>query len=77
MLEGKFVELAKPLAVMKRAPYHPRDETMADGDPGSPTVLQPPSWDIVAIVKRKMVFTKRPMPMVGRGATTVDPARKQ
>ena len=34
----------------------------------------PPSWDVVAVVKRKMVFAKRPMPMVGRPSNTELPA---
>lgn len=25
----------------------------------------PPSWDMIAIVRRKIVFGKRPMPIVG------------
>ena len=28
------------------------------------------SWDIVAVVKRKMVFSKRPMPIVGKPASS-------
>ena len=74
MLEGKLVNLPKPLAVMNRVPS---ESAIGDGmaldsetDSTSPTV--PPRWDIVAVVKRKMVFAKRPMPMVGKVSTTVD-----
>ncbi|EIW62344.1 uncharacterized protein TRAVEDRAFT_118314 [Trametes versicolor FP-101664 SS1] len=74
LLEGKLVNLAKPLAVLHRAdaPADAPGESMAveDSEQGSQqTSGAPKSWDMVAIVKRKMVFAKRPMPMVGRPAS--------
>ncbi|KAL0954414.1 hypothetical protein HGRIS_003400 [Hohenbuehelia grisea] len=39
-----------------------------DGDsyPDGVNVGTPAAWDIVAVVKRKILFSKRPMPIVGR-----------
>ena len=77
LLEGKLVNLPKPLAVMHRGTRSPtgvaedldeQDSQFADGSGN------PPSWDVVAVVKRKMVFAKRPMPMVGRPSNTELPA---
>lgn len=70
LLEGKLVNLPKPLAVMHRPSNSldpPEDDPMDYGDEGPEHARQPPRWDIVAVVKRKMVFAKRPMPMVGVG----------
>ena len=72
------MNLPKPLAVMHRGTRSPADvaEDLVEQDSqfieGSGN---PPSWDVVAVVKRKMVFAKRPMPMVGRPATTEPPAQ--
>ena len=70
-----MVELAKPLAVMKRSPPDVMEggEELPDHDADLMATNQSPSWDIVAIVRRKMVFAKRPMPMVGKGAMAVAP----
>ena len=69
LLEGKLVNLPKPLAVLHRQPRPPSDEEGDDtgGDEerdwsGAKKVGV--EWDIVAVVKKKMVFSKRPMPMV-------------
>lgn len=74
LLEGKLVNLAKPLAVLHRAdaPEDAPGESMSVDDSeqdSQQTNGAPKSWDMVAIVKRKMVFAKRPMPMVGRPAS--------
>ncbi|EMD33943.1 hypothetical protein CERSUDRAFT_107735 [Gelatoporia subvermispora B] len=63
LLEGKLVNLPKPLAIMQRAPAASTDNLEDDTREGSTNA----SWNIVAVVKRKMVFSKRPMPMVGKG----------
>ncbi|PSS34149.1 hypothetical protein PHLCEN_2v1817 [Hermanssonia centrifuga] len=67
LLEGKLVTLPKPLAVMHRAKVAV-STTEGDAMDDSDQTLDssPPQWDIIAVVKRKMVFAKRPMPMVGR-----------
>lgn len=72
LLEGKVVNLPKPLAVLlKRAnlTHKQRENTPGHGngtaesndgagDGGT-------EYDIVAVVKRKLLFSKRPMPIVG------------
>jgi len=72
LLEGKLVNLPKPLAVLHRHQADKDDDTMAneedamnEDDKARPPRAQA-GWDVVAVVKRKMVFSKRPMPMVGR-----------
>ena len=70
LLEGKLVNLAKPLAVL-----HKRDSALGapggdsasmEVDDDSPrTTARSKSWDIIAVVRKKMVFAKRPMPVVG------------
>ncbi len=67
LLEGKLVTLPKPLAVMHRAKVAvstAEGDAMDDSDQTLDSSA--PQWDIIAVVKRKMVFAKRPMPMVGR-----------
>ncbi|KAJ7757785.1 Ctf8-domain-containing protein [Mycena maculata] len=64
LLEGKIAPLPKPLAVLQRIADGADPDAM-DCDPddvATPTA----SWDAIAIVKRKIVFSKRPMPIVGR-----------
>ncbi|OCH84087.1 hypothetical protein OBBRIDRAFT_742189 [Obba rivulosa] len=63
LLEGKLVNLPKPLAVMRRASVTDAEDMTGHG---SPERSASTSWNIVAVVKRKMVFSTRPMPMVGR-----------
>lgn len=63
------MNLPKPLAVMHRQPMPTAEDSDMDIDHDSQFTNNPgvpPQWDIVAVVKRKMVFAKRPMPMVGR-----------
>ncbi|EPT01650.1 hypothetical protein FOMPIDRAFT_1029658 [Fomitopsis schrenkii] len=70
LLEGKLVNLQKPLAVLQKR----SDLTMQGGvSPNDGALSRGPqgvSWDIIAVVKRKMVFSRRPMPMVGKVAST-------
>jgi chromosome transmission fidelity protein 8 len=75
--------LAKPLAVLHRSVtvsprqanmgkgyHHPDEEEMDVDDEGNLTSpRQAVGWDVVAIVKRKIIFSKRPMPLVGRITT--------
>lgn len=60
LLEGKIMTLAKPLAVLYRSHVNKMD--VDDGE----KLKDPARWDIVAIVKQKIIFSKRPMPVVGR-----------
>ncbi|THH32253.1 hypothetical protein EUX98_g1954 [Antrodiella citrinella] len=76
LLEGKLVNLPKPLAVLYRPP-RPPTITEDDMDEEERSVEEEDverdwagakkeqrGWDVVAVVKKKMVFSKRPMPMV-------------
>ncbi|KAI0312935.1 Ctf8-domain-containing protein [Amylostereum chailletii] len=63
LLEGKVVSLPKPLAVLHRTSALPSHNL--ETEETSPTPFQPPSYTINAIVRKKLVFSKRPMPVVG------------
>lgn len=66
------MNLPKPLAVMHRESQGSRQAVEDLNEQGSQFTdgsKFPPRWDIVAVVKRKMVFAKRPMPIVGRPST--------
>ncbi|KZV64864.1 hypothetical protein PENSPDRAFT_668771 [Peniophora sp. CONT] len=65
LLEGKIVNLSKPLAVLEKQSRESDDleETTQN------TSRTPPSYAIRAIVRKKLVFSKRPMPMVTAGIT--------
>ena len=74
-LEGKLVNLNKPLAVLHRHDSQTSDEDEnaedaameVDGSGGRVgDASEAKSWDMIAIVKRKMVFSKRPMPVVSQ-----------
>ena len=73
MLEGKLVNLPKPLAIMNRVPPDTGPDAAHEDELSSKTT--PPTWKIHAIVKRKMVFAKRPMPMVGKTNTSTGLAK--
>ncbi|KAG1725385.1 Ctf8-domain-containing protein [Suillus lakei] len=73
LLEGKVVSLPKPLGVMHRKETSKRHGCLRDGadsisveDASNPGV----SWGIIAVVKKKIVFSKRPMPIVNSGGST-------
>lgn len=53
LLEGKIVSLPKPMAVLKTVP-NPEEGASS-----------PIAFDITAIIRKKIVFSKRPSPMVG------------
>ncbi|KAJ6610699.1 Ctf8-domain-containing protein [Mycena sp. CBHHK59/15] len=67
LLEGKIAVLPKPLAVLHRMPGESDPDAMeCDAELSSQVVETAVSWDAIAIIKRKIVFSKRPMPIVGR-----------
>lgn len=68
LLEGKVAQLPKPLAVLQRVPSIDQDAMELDYDPDELQAgeVSTVSWDAIAVVKRKIVFSKRPMPIVGR-----------
>lgn len=61
LLEGKIVSLSKPLAILKTVP-----NPQSDGS-------SPIAFDITAIIRKKIVFSKRPSPIV----THVDDIQKE
>ncbi|KAK0205053.1 Ctf8-domain-containing protein [Desarmillaria ectypa] len=64
-LEGIIVNLPKAIAVIQKSSsiQNIEDDVMVcDEDNNGGTI----SWRAIAIVKRKIVFSKRPMPIVGR-----------
>ncbi|KAI0046579.1 hypothetical protein FA95DRAFT_1356654 [Auriscalpium vulgare] len=70
LLEGKVVSLPKPLAVLyRKAPPSvtppPNDDLESDNPSQPDTAPEPPSYTITAIVRKKLVFSKRPTPIVG------------
>ncbi|KAI0067280.1 hypothetical protein BV25DRAFT_1819607 [Artomyces pyxidatus] len=62
LLEGKVVSLSKPLAVLQRNIPH---TTQADDSTVRSTSKYPPSYTVRSVVRKKLVFSKRPTPMVG------------
>ncbi|KAJ7238576.1 Ctf8-domain-containing protein [Mycena haematopus] len=72
LLEGKVTQLPKPLAVLRRVAGADLDDAMDCDDRPGESQAKPEtstvSWDAIAVVKRKIVFSKRPMPIVGRPA---------
>ncbi|KAF7312659.1 hypothetical protein MIND_00280100 [Mycena indigotica] len=72
LLEGKVVQLAKPLAVLQRVlDGHKEDNMDVDGGEEQPAPSETQTttgWDAIALIKRKIVFSKRPTPIVGRPA---------
>ncbi len=74
LLEGKIVNLSKPLAVLRKRTNIQQplsNDGSSDGDPCSEANDQAlaqrsgVSYDIQAVVKRKLLFSKRPVPIVG------------
>ncbi|KAF9041919.1 hypothetical protein BDZ89DRAFT_980990 [Hymenopellis radicata] len=72
LLEGKIVTLKKPLAIMhKTRPKQSDDDDdfpmdVTDDAGFNQTQKREISWQAVAIVKRKVLFSKRPIPIVGK-----------
>lgn len=73
LLEGKIVTLPKPLGVAHRKEGSKRYSFPGDGDSSRSaenTLSSGVSWGIVAVVKKKIVFSKRPMPIVNLAGST-------
>ncbi|KLO07640.1 hypothetical protein SCHPADRAFT_836352 [Schizopora paradoxa] len=76
MLEGKIVNLSKPLAVLKKRETSfnqalnavDSEEMEIDGESKAEDASTAPEYDVVAIVKRKVLFSKRPMPITSSSA---------
>jgi len=71
LLEGTIASLPKPLAVILRtgslgnAGPELGNDAMALDVPSTGSGLSS-SWSVVAVVKKKIVFSKRPMPVMGK-----------
>ncbi|KAL5526489.1 hypothetical protein ACEPAF_8213 [Sanghuangporus sanghuang] len=63
LLEGKIVDLSKPLAVLRKKALHD-DPMQVDGESSQEDTGRACEYDMVAVVKRKVLFSKRPMPVV-------------
>ncbi|KIJ67017.1 hypothetical protein HYDPIDRAFT_85236 [Hydnomerulius pinastri MD-312] len=68
LLEGKVVSLPKPLGVMHKelshtVPSHPEGESSESKE------SEQVGWKVVAVVKKKIVFSKRPMPITKPAST--------
>lgn len=79
LLEGKIVNLSKPLAVLEKKVVESHHNQML-GDEDMDMDNQKPSdesraceYDIVAVVKRKVLFSKRPMPVIDMASHSSDP----
>ncbi|KAH8831377.1 Ctf8-domain-containing protein [Flagelloscypha sp. PMI_526] len=79
LLEGKIVSMPKPYGIMVKGKRPIRDvpleddEEKMDVDIGESKVkaqseVEPVPWNIQAIVKRKILFSKRPVPIVGKSS---------
>lgn len=70
LLEGKIVSLPKPLAILHRSSVRSsvdvdsEDDVMDGGlDFEEKEEQRSPAWSVVAVVKKKIIFSKRPMPV--------------
>lgn len=78
LLEGKVVNLPKPLGVLHKhvrsvpSAVHAPAEDSDDSDEGEGKKAkenQQVRWDVTAVVKKKIVFSKRPMPIAKPAST--------
>ncbi|KAH9041622.1 Ctf8-domain-containing protein [Lactarius pseudohatsudake] len=76
LLEGTIVSLAKPLAVLQRVMHCGDDGGEGLGAPGEGTAstAAATSYTIRTLVRKKIVFSKRPTPIVGASAKIGVPA---
>jgi len=68
LLEGKIVSLPTPLAITEKKP--PLDDGM-DADEEGNREEAGVEWQISAIVRKKVVFATRPMPVLNRPVSKV------
>lgn len=62
LLEGKVVNLTKPLGVLHKQASTPV-ESVSTNSGVQEEVRAGTKWDVIAVVKKKLVFSKRPMPV--------------
>ncbi|KAF9223794.1 hypothetical protein BS17DRAFT_733588 [Gyrodon lividus] len=70
LLEGKVINLPKPLGVLHK---DIRDIVPSGGCPSGestgPKESEQLRWNVIAVVKKKVVFSKRPMPIAKPAST--------
>ena len=74
-MEGKIVNLSKPLGVLvKKEVKGDPDSMHVDSNEEEGEGNLKVEYDMLAVVKRKILFSKRPMPMVNYSSTidTID-----
>ncbi|KDQ22142.1 hypothetical protein PLEOSDRAFT_1079627 [Pleurotus ostreatus PC15] len=64
LLEGKIATLAKPLAVLHRANRSTVDAGQMGAGFEETGRTSDNQWEIIAVVKKKILFSNRPMPIV-------------
>ncbi|KAI0033539.1 hypothetical protein K488DRAFT_84818 [Vararia minispora EC-137] len=72
LLEGKVVSLPKALAVLQRDRSTPPDLLDVHGSDDLPSLPDSQTYTIRAIVRKKLLFSKRPMPIVGSGMSAAN-----
>lgn len=75
LLEGKVVNLTKPLGVLHKQVCTPV-EGVSTSSGGQEAVGTGTKWDVIAVVKKKLVFSKRPMPVATNSANKAPSSRR-
>lgn len=77
LLEGKVVNLTKPLGVLHKQACTPVEGvSTSSGGPSQEEVGTGTKWDVIAVVKKKLVFSKRPMPVAENSANKAPSSRR-
>lgn len=71
LLEGKIVSLPTPLAIIKKKPPSNDQMSGTDVDEDESGEEAGVEWEISAIVRKKVVFAKRPMPVLNRPVSKI------
>lgn len=67
LIEGKVVNLPKPLGVLHKVPANVHAPDDSEGE--KEEEVEQVRWDVTAVVKKKIVFSKRPMPIAKPAST--------
>ena len=71
LLEGKIVSLSTPLAVMEKKTASNDEMSEMDVDEEEVGEGARVEWQITAVVKKKVVFATRPMPLLNRPVSKI------
>ena len=69
-LEGKIVSLPAPLAIMEKKKSSP-DDQISGMDADDEKSREEVEWQISAVVRKKVIFVKRPMPLLNRPVSKI------